>query len=237
MAGRQGRLRLEAGGALTQGRDGSQFIAASFEQLAQKCNVLRPYLAASSNNGRAAIDPVHDERTVCRRRQVLTRRGYQVSVAASAAEARAAFMQAEFALVLLDLRLPDGTGIELLQEFRDTQGDLLVIMMTASSSVETAVEAIKLGAYDYVTKPFDMEQVLLTADKALETTKLRREVRELVHGEGGVLRAATAGDYVLDHVASGVLPGGASFTVPVYSLRPGVVHGGTGLDHEHDFAR
>jgi DNA-binding NtrC family response regulator len=111
--------------------------------------------------------------------QVLTRRGYDVEVAASAAEARTVFAPNGFSLVLLDLRLPDGTGIELLQEFREAQGDLLAIMMTAFSNVETAVEAMRLGAYDYVNKPFKSRDIEVIVRLALETGNLKREVREL----------------------------------------------------------
>ena len=111
--------------------------------------------------------------------QVLTRRGYEVAVAASAAEARAVFSPGEYSLVLLDLRLPDGTGIELLEEFRAAQDDLLAIMMTAYGSVETAVEAMRLGAYDYVNKPFKSHEIEVIVRLALETGDLKREVREL----------------------------------------------------------
>jgi two-component system response regulator AtoC len=82
-------------------------------------------------------------------------------------------------LVLLDYRLPDGDGLGLLEEIKDAQPDTPVILMTAYSSVETAVDAIKQGAYDYVNKPFAIDEMLLTVEKALETTRLRREVREL----------------------------------------------------------
>ncbi len=112
-------------------------------------------------------------------RQVLSKRGYEVSVAASAAEARAAFSPGEYALVLLDLRLPDGSGVELLQEFRAAQDDLLAIMMTAYGSVETAVEAMRLGAYDYLNKPFKSHEIEVIVRLALETGDLKREVREL----------------------------------------------------------
>jgi len=82
-------------------------------------------------------------------------------------------------LIMLDYRLPDMTGLEILTKVREDDRDIVVIMMTAFSTIESAVDAMKLGAYDYITKPFDMDQLLRTVNKALETTKLRREVREL----------------------------------------------------------
>ncbi len=112
-------------------------------------------------------------------RQKLEERGFVVAEAGDGKTALAEFSEVEPDLVMLDYRLPDTTGIELLREIRDRQTDAVVIMMTAYSTIETAVEAIKLGAFDYLAKPFQMDQLMLTVDRALETTKLRREVREL----------------------------------------------------------
>src|SRR3990172_1623601 len=84
-----------------------------------------------------------------------------------------------FDLVMLDYRLPAMTGLDILGKIHETDRDIVVIMMTAFSTIESAVDAMKLGAYDYITKPFAMDQLLRTVNSALETTKLRREVREL----------------------------------------------------------
>ena len=111
--------------------------------------------------------------------QILSRKGYEVESAASAAEARRLYSPGEFALVLLDLRLPDASGIDLLKEFRAAQPDLLVILMTAYGSVETAVEAMRLGAYDYVNKPFKSREIEVIVKLALDAGQLRTEVREL----------------------------------------------------------
>lgn len=122
-------------------------------------------------------------------RQKFEARGFDVTDAENATEAREAISAGVYDLVMLDYKLPDGTGLEVLRDIRKTDDDVVVIMMTAYSSIESAVDAMKLGAYDYVTKPFDMDYVLRTSDKALETTKLRREVRELrkqVHHEYAV---------------------------------------------------
>ena len=83
-----------------------------------------------------------------------------------------------FDMIMLDYKLPDITGLEVLREVRKIDDDVVVIMMTAYGNVEDAVEAMKLGAFDYVNKPFNMSQLMLTVQKGLETTLLRREVRD-----------------------------------------------------------
>ncbi len=112
-------------------------------------------------------------------RQKFEARGFLVTDVEDGAQAHETLAANVYDLILLDYKLPDTTGLDILREIRKKDDDVVVIMMTAYSSIESAVDAMKLGAYDYITKPFDMDYVLRTADKALETTKLRREVREL----------------------------------------------------------
>jgi DNA-binding NtrC family response regulator len=81
-------------------------------------------------------------------------------------------------LVLLDYRLPDTDGVTLLRKMKEFDPDILVILLTAYATVDTAVEAMKLGAYHFANKPFNLDEVSTTVERALETTRLRREVRQ-----------------------------------------------------------
>ncbi|HKY32950.1 MAG TPA: sigma-54 dependent transcriptional regulator [Candidatus Polarisedimenticolia bacterium] len=112
-------------------------------------------------------------------RERLAKEGYDVVEAASGAAGKRAVEEESPDLVLLDFRLPDMTGLDVLKDVVDRRQDIPVILMTAYSTVETAVEAIKLGAFDYINKPFNQEEMILLIAKALETSRLRREVRAM----------------------------------------------------------
>ncbi len=103
--------------------------------------------------------------------------GHHVLEAATAAEAREQLAAGTLDLVLLDSRLPDGDGLDVLQHIRTQAPDTPVIMITGYSSVPSAIDAMKLGAYHYFSKPFDLDTVSVTVTQALETGRLRREVR------------------------------------------------------------
>ncbi len=121
----------------------------------------------------------------------LAKEGYRLLEAATAAEALERSRDG-VDLVLLDYRLPDADGLEVLKQIKQTTPDTLVIMLTAHSTIETAVEAMKHGAYHFANKPFDVDEVALLVEKALETTRLRREVR--------ALRASQAQPYSADRI-------------------------------------
>jgi len=128
---------------------------------------------------------------------------HEILEAATAAEA---LERAETGvdLVLLDYKLPDDNGLSVLKRLRALDPDVVVIMLTAHKSVETVVEAMKAGAFDYATKPFDLDDVAIRVARALDATRLRRELRTLrdslarphsigsIIGESGVMTAVKA---------------------------------------------
>jgi len=110
---------------------------------------------------------------------ILGRCGYQTTAAGSVAEGRRQIADEHPDLVILDVMLPDGNGLDLLRLIKETQSELPVIMMTAYGSVDDAVQAMKEGAFHYITKPFANEEVVLLVEKALDARHLRRENRLL----------------------------------------------------------
>ncbi|MEM8961052.1 MAG: sigma-54 dependent transcriptional regulator [Acidobacteriota bacterium] len=101
--------------------------------------------------------------------------GYQVKLASSVTDARQILANETFDLVLSDILMPDGNGLDLLREIKERSRNTAVIMITAYSSHKSAVEAMKLGAYSYVSKPFEVDELKVVVSKALETTGLEAE--------------------------------------------------------------
>jgi DNA-binding NtrC family response regulator len=124
-------------------------------------------------------------------RERFVKDGYTVLEAGTAAGAIEKITPA-VDLVLLDYRLPDGDGLTLLRNIKELSPDTLVVLMTAFSTVENAVAAMKHGAYHYLNKPFNLDDVSAIVEKALETSRLRREVR--------LLRGTQSRDYGFDAI-------------------------------------
>ena len=111
--------------------------------------------------------------------RILVEDGYRPHSTESPEKAVEQVSEEEIDLVLLDLNLGDKSGLDVLREMREIDPDLLVIIITGYGTVESAVEALKMGAYDYIKKPFKADAIRLIVKLALETQSLRREVRQL----------------------------------------------------------
>jgi len=111
-------------------------------------------------------------------RQRFDEEGYIADEAETGQEGLAALRENTYDLVTLDYKLPDMTGLEVLEEIRKEDRDLVVIIVTAFSNVEDAVSAMRLGAFDYISKPFKMDELMLTIERGLEATRLKRQVRD-----------------------------------------------------------
>ncbi|ODS53237.1 MAG: hypothetical protein ABS36_15045 [Acidobacteria bacterium SCN 69-37] len=127
-------------------------------------------------------------RSIARRLQAA---GYEV-VEAEDGRSGLAEAAAGIDLAIVDFRLPDIDGIQVLTQLKQSYPDIIVILLTAYASVDTAVQAMKLGAYHFANKPFDLEALVVMVEQALETTRLRREVRRLHQSQ--------AAPYRLDHL-------------------------------------
>ncbi len=106
--------------------------------------------------------------------QPLIKSGYMVDTAESGAEARSKIISFQPQMILLDIRLPDANGIELLEHFKAEYPEIMIIMITAYADVGSAVEAFKLGAEDYIGKPFNLESVKQVIRLAFEKRKLKK---------------------------------------------------------------
>jgi len=112
----------------------------------------------------------------------LRQAGYEVTAVRDGDEALRAFSDAPFDLVFLDIRMPGTDGLTVLAKLRALAGDAHVIVMTAHGTMETAIQAMQRGAYDYLAKPFDLDEVLLLAERALAAGRLTQEVARLKTG-------------------------------------------------------
>jgi two-component system, NtrC family, response regulator HydG len=132
----------------------------------------------ANTNQRIVI--VEDEAPMCDLlTSFFTDRGHAVIATRNGEEAVELLRDGECALVITDIKLPGMSGLELLARLHIDWPEVAVIIMTAFSSISSAVEAMKLGAEDYIAKPFQLDELMMTVEKALERRNLRREVREL----------------------------------------------------------
>jgi len=118
--------------------------------------------------------------------ETLEAANYHVTVAANAMRAREAMDSGRFDGAILDICLPDGSGIDLLKTFRASDEDMGIILMTGYAEVDTAVEAVRLGADDFLKKPFDLDELLLRVENVLKKRQMKQEHQELkrkLHGD------------------------------------------------------
>jgi len=130
-------------------------------------------------NERTTILVVDDENGVRQSFNMVLKDDYDVLLAANGEEAMSIFRKNRIDLILMDIRLPDTDGISLLRKLKEIEPNTEIIMVTAVKEIQTAVKAIKMGAYEYVVKPFVVDDVLTIIGRALEKGRLVREVTYL----------------------------------------------------------
>ena len=108
-------------------------------------------------------------------REVLSKEGYEVVSALSAEEAISQGIENIFDVIITDVRMGEKDGMDVLRSFKKTSPETAVIMITAFGSIDTAIEAIREGAFDYISKPFKLEEIKITVRRALEQRRLLRE--------------------------------------------------------------
>ncbi len=140
--------------------------------------------------------------------RVLTREGYDTVAVGSGAEALRLVANERFDLVVTDIKMPEMDGLQLLAELKEYEPSLLIIVITAYGTIENAVQALRSGAYDYIAKPFENDEIRLTVAKALERERLLAENRYL-HEElegryyfSGIIGSSPAMHQVYEMVSS-----------------------------------
>lgn len=125
---------------------------------------------------KANIMVIDDEESMCKFMQImLQKEGYDVITSQSSYQALNLLKQKNYDLVIADLTMPELNGLELLSRVKSLDPDANFIVMTAYASVDTAIEALKKGAYDYLTKPFKVDEIRIAVKKALEQKRITRE--------------------------------------------------------------
>lgn len=171
--------------------------------------------------GKVRLLLVDDEPHFCRVMAMhLADEGYIVATATSGEEALERFGGEEYHLVITDLKMPGVDGLVLLERIRDLSAEVPVIVLTAYGTVDTAVQAMKLGAFDYILKPVDVDELKMVVARALRMQEITKEnlalkaslsafleperVEEVLFGDGGLAlgraQLAQGGTLLLDHV-------------------------------------
>ena len=130
-------------------------------------------------DNKASILVVDDEYGVLQSFKMVLGSEHNVYLAETGEKALKIFSENSIDLILLDIMLPDSNGIDLLKKFKETDPDTEVIMVTAVKEVKTAVDAMKFGAYDYIVKPFVVDDILNIVNRSLEKHQLLRKVTYL----------------------------------------------------------
>jgi signal transduction histidine kinase len=158
-----------------------------------------------TDNRILVVDDELGLREGCRR--ALRRFGYEVDVAATGAEGLRKVREGDFCLVLIDVMMPDISGIELLHTIRTHDPEIICIIITGYATVELAVAAMKHGAYDFLAKPFSDDNLVVVVEKGLEKRRLEGESRRLQHLEEEAQRLSREMAMLeeLDRVKSGFM--------------------------------
>ena len=151
---------------------------------------------------------IEDDISFCKLlEKFLIKKAYDVTIAFSASEARLAIKKESFNLILMDIRLPDFDGIGLMAEFKTSNPEIPVILMTGYSDVNTAVKAIKNGAADYISKPFNPDEVLLVITNAMQLpqeetpAQEKKAIKKQTDPENEFVKGiSTASKKLLDHI-------------------------------------
>ncbi|MGE5499692.1 MAG: sigma-54-dependent transcriptional regulator [Syntrophothermus sp.] len=134
----------------------------------------------------SAIFVIDDEREICESiKMILEYEDYEVNFSTSSIQGVEAVEAGSFDVLLLDIQMPDMNGFEILKRLKDAGRDISVIIISAFSSLENAVKATKLGAFDFIEKPIDREKLLLSVRNALNQSRLLKENKDLKSSIGG----------------------------------------------------
>ena len=136
---------------------------------------------------------VDDDRSILKSVQMMFEGKYTVTTAERGDEAQKCIQDREPDLILLDIGLPDMSGMDLLTEIRRTNPEIVVVMITGADEARTVVKALKLGAYDYLVKPLDGQEIRITLQNAFENKRLKDRIRRMQQANGEPYRLELVG--------------------------------------------